>query len=125
MLQLFPTRKQTLPLMPATRASLKQWLQASSADVNDVYLGMYDEEHGAMVTIADPYDDEPGCFTGCWESVPEKQIRKFMNWNGEGRLYHIHKTERYGWVCTSGVPVPPSARRWTPCHRSSTSSPAR
>ena len=82
---------------------------AQSAGVNDVYLGMYDEEHGAMVTIADPYDDEPGCFTGCWESVPEKQIRKFMNWNGEGRLYHIHKTERYGWVCTSGVPVKNSA----------------
>ena len=79
---------------------------AQSADVNDVYLGMYDTEHNVVVIIADPDDtDETGCFTGYWESVPEKQVEKFMNWDGEGRLYHISKTERYGWLCTSGVPV--------------------
>ena len=79
---------------------------AQSADVNDVYLGMYVEEDGALVIIADPdRSEETGCFAGDWEPVEKKEIAKFLNWNGEGELYHISRTSRYGWICTSGVPV--------------------
>ena len=79
---------------------------AQSADVNDVYLGMFDDEHDALVIIVDPDDsDETGCFCGYWESVPQEEVDKFLNWDESGRLYHIYKSDRYGWLCTSGIPV--------------------
>ncbi|MCR5010277.1 MAG: SpoIIE family protein phosphatase [Clostridia bacterium] len=79
---------------------------AQSADVNDVYLGMYSEEDSALVIIADPDStDETGACAGDWEPVEAKEVAKFLNWDGTGELYHISRTSRYGWICTSGVPV--------------------
>jgi hypothetical protein len=30
---------------------------------------------------------------------------KFLNWDGEGRLYDISLTKKYGWMCTAGMPI--------------------
>ncbi len=75
-----------------------------SSDVYDIYLAMYDSQSDAMVYIADPDPDEP-CQPGEWESVGHEGLMKFLNWDGTGMLYDVGKTENYGWMCTSGVPV--------------------
>ena len=77
-----------------------------SSDVNDVYVGIYDAVTGMLITVADPDDnEETACPMGYWEEVEERELSKFLNWNGEGRLYDISKTERYGWICTCGFPI--------------------
>ena len=73
-------------------------------DVDDVYLGMYDEETNALVYIANA-DDEIILYPGDWEAVSEHEIRKFLTWDGEGMLYEISHTEAYGWLCTAGYPI--------------------
>ena len=75
-----------------------------SSDVDDVYLAMYDEKSCAMVYIVDP-DPDDRLFPGEWESVTEKGMRKFLDWDGEGQLYDIDYTEKYGWLCTAGLPL--------------------
>ena len=75
-----------------------------SSDVYDIYLAMYDSESDAMVYIADPDPKDP-YEPGAWESVEHEGIEKFLNWDGKGMLYDIGKPEKYGWMCTSGVPV--------------------
>ncbi|MBO6052196.1 MAG: serine/threonine-protein phosphatase [Clostridia bacterium] len=72
--------------------------------VSDVYLAMYDEGTCAMVYLADP-DEEGRLYPGEWESVSEKGMRKFLGWDGEGELYDIDRTEKYGWMCTAGFPI--------------------
>ena len=76
-----------------------------SSDVYDVYLAMYDRDTSAMVYIADPLNYEDACFPGEWEHVNEKGLVKFLEWDGEGKLYDAGKTELYGWLATSGVPI--------------------
>ncbi|MBR0374266.1 MAG: SpoIIE family protein phosphatase [Mogibacterium sp.] len=77
-----------------------------SSDVNDIYLGYFDPEKNVLVYFCDPDEsEETGFFPGEWERVEQKEIDKFYNWDGEGALYDISKTERYGWMCTSGVPL--------------------
>ena len=73
-------------------------------DVDCVYLAMYDRDTCAMVYIADSDPEEP-LFPGEWEAVSEKGMLKFLNWNGEGMLYDIDRTEKYGWLCTAGYPI--------------------
>ena len=73
-------------------------------NVSDVYLAMYDEATCAMVYIVDPSGDDPLC-PGDWESVTEKGMRKFLDWDGTGMLYDIGHTANYGWLCTAGTPV--------------------
>lgn len=75
-----------------------------SSDVYDIYLAMYDSESDAMIYIADPDPKDP-YEPGAWESVEHEGIEKFLNWDGKGMLYDIGKPEKYGWMCTSGVPV--------------------
>ncbi len=77
-----------------------------SSGVFDVYLGMYDSETRALVYIADP-ETEPEyiCMPGDWEKVEQKEIDRFLHWNGEGMLYDISNTDKYGWMCTAGSPV--------------------
>ena len=75
-----------------------------SEDVSDVYIAMYDEETCALVYIVDP-DEEDRLYPGEWESVDPKGMRKFLSWDGEGMLYDIDRTEKYGWMCTAGMPV--------------------
>ncbi len=73
-------------------------------DVSDVYLAMYDEEAGALVYIVDPDEDEY-FEPGEWERVEKREAAKFLHWDGEGMLYDIRKTEKYGWMCTAGTPI--------------------
>ncbi len=73
-------------------------------DLDDVYLGMYDEETNALVYIANA-DDEIIMYPGDWETVSEHEVRKFLSWDGEGMLYEISHTEDYGWLCTAGYPI--------------------
>ena len=75
-----------------------------SSDVYDIYLAMYDIDTDAMVYIADPDSNNP-YEPGAWESVRHEGIKKFLEWDGTGMLYDIGKPEKYGWMCTSGVPV--------------------
>ncbi len=78
----------------------------TSSDVNDIYLAMYDKETSALVYIADPdQSEETGCPVGSWEDVSPQELDKFLNWDGKETLYHIENTDRYGWLCTSGVPI--------------------
>ena len=73
-------------------------------EIDDVYLAMYDRETSALVYIVDPSAAEP-MQAGDWEAVSEKEAIQFLDWDGEGLLYHIGKTEKYGWLCTTGVPI--------------------
>ena len=72
--------------------------------VYDVYIAMYDEETCAMVYVVDP-DPEDRLYPGEWESVTEKGMRKFLDWDGTGRLYDIDHVANYGWLCTAGLPI--------------------
>ena len=76
----------------------------SSEDVSDVYLAMFDGETSALVYIADP-DQKYPMYPGDWEPVTEKETKKFLQWDGEGMLYDISNTEKYGWMCTAGTPI--------------------
>ena len=76
----------------------------TAGDVYDVYLAMYDIDTEAIVYIADP-DPEGPCPPGYWEETDRKGIEKFLNWDGEGKLYDIDRTDHYGWLCTAGVPL--------------------
>ncbi len=73
-------------------------------DLDDVYLGMYDEETSALVYFANA-DDEIIMYPGDWEKVSQKEINKFLNWDGTGSLYEISWTEEYGLLCTAGYPI--------------------
>jgi len=77
---------------------------AQTEDLDDVYLAMYDEATCAIVYIVDP-GEEGRMYPGEWEPVTEKGMRKFLNWDGKGMLYDIDHTEKYGWMCTAGVPI--------------------
>ncbi|MBR1833011.1 MAG: serine/threonine-protein phosphatase [Ruminiclostridium sp.] len=75
-------------------------------NVDDVYVAMYDRKTCAMVYIADPDPDAGNrLMPGDWESVTEAGMNKFLDWNGEGMLYDIDQTEKYGWLCTAGTPI--------------------
>lgn len=74
--------------------------------VDDVYLGMYDADTSALVYFVDPdKNDETRLSLGEWEEVSEVELTKFLNWNGEGKLYDISDTDKYGWLCTAGFPI--------------------
>ena len=73
-------------------------------DVDDVYLGMYDEENGNLVYFANA-DDEIILYPGDWEKVSDHEANKFLHWDGEGMLYEINRTKEYGWLCTAGYPI--------------------
>ena len=81
---------------------LKQTLRSN--DVYDVYLAMYDRDSCAMVYMVDP-EEEERLYPGEWESVSEKGMLKFLDWDGTGQLYDIDRTAKYGWLCTAGVPL--------------------
>ena len=76
-----------------------------SADVRNVYLGMFDRDTSALVCICDPTVGGKPYRAGLWKEVPQQEISKFLEYDGEGMLYHIGYWEEYGWMCTAGVPV--------------------
>ena len=73
-------------------------------EVADIYLAMYDSATNALVYIYDPDTVYP-MHPGDWESVDEKEVRKFLNWDGSGNLYDISYMKKYGWLCTAGIPI--------------------
>ena len=74
--------------------------------VDGVYLGMYDADTSALVYFVDPdKNDETRLSLGEWEEVSEVELTKFLNWDGEGKLYDISDTDKYGWLCTAGFPI--------------------
>ena len=79
----------------------------ASSDVFDVYIAAYDTQTASVVYIADPEEDEAyKCLPGDWESDTFEGMNKFLEWDGKGRLYSIDKTDKYGWLATSGMPTP-------------------
>jgi len=86
--------------------SILSLLRSSLHDnnVDDVYIAMYDEKYNSLVYIADP-DTRFPMEAGDWEPVEAREVSKFLHWNGSGTLYDISLTDKYGWLCTSGVPV--------------------
>ena len=76
----------------------------ASSDVNDIFIAMYDEETQALVYVADPDDKRP-LRTGAWEEETAKEIGEFLNSDGSEEVYDISYTEKYGWLCTTGVPI--------------------
>ena len=84
------------------RTTLGYFLESS--DLYDIYFAMYDRETGALVYIADP-SEEDAALPGYWEEIEPREMNKFLSWNGEGMLYDISKMEKYGWICTAGVPM--------------------
>ena len=75
-------------------------------ELYDVYLAMYDTDTQAIVYMVDPdTDTDDPLMPGDWETVNEKGMHKFLNWNGEGVLYDIGRTENYGLICTVGIPI--------------------
>jgi len=84
------------------RSTLGYFLESS--DLYDIYFAMYDRDTGALVYIADP-SEEDVALPGYWEKIEDNEINKFLGWNGEGMLYDISNMEKYGWICTAGVPL--------------------
>ena len=76
----------------------------ASSDVNDIFIAMYDEETQALVYVADPDDKRP-LRTGAWEEETAKEISQFLNSDGSTSVYNISYTDKYGWLCTTGVPI--------------------
>ena len=78
----------------------------NAVDIDDIYLAMYDRESNALVYIADP-DDDPETYVKPvdWDPVTEKEVNDFLDHSGDSEIYSIQKTENYGWLCTSGVPI--------------------
>lgn len=78
----------------------------ANSEVQYLYMGVYDEKTGNLVYICDPDDNLATRFgTGGWETVSEKELNRFLNWDGEGKLYDLGPTTGRTWVCTSGYPV--------------------
>ncbi len=74
--------------------------------VDYVYLGMYDQENNRLVYIMDPDRDQGDRrMPGDWDEVSASEASGFMNWDGQGKLYNISRTERDGWLCTAGFPI--------------------
>ena len=76
----------------------------ASSDVNDIFIAMYDEETQALVYVADPDDKRP-LRTGAWEAETAKEISQFLYSDGSAEVYNISYTDKYGWLCTTGVPI--------------------
>ena len=77
-----------------------------SSDVYDVYIAMYDRENSRIVYIVDPDEDpETQLSPGDWEPVDRNDILRFLDKPDKSPLYAIDKTEKYGLLCTVGVPL--------------------
>ena len=84
------------------RTTLGYFLKSS--DLYDIYYAMYDRDTSALVYFADPWEEDVA-LPGYWEEIGTGELNKFLGWKGEGMLYDISKMEKYGWICTAGVPL--------------------
>ena len=74
-------------------------------EVDDVYLSYYDEETMRMVYIVDPEDrSELRCPPGTWEPVDQHEMDVFLH-PKDNKTPYIFTNEKFGWLCTSGVPI--------------------
>ena len=81
-------------------------LLLGSGDMEALYLGRFDAESGAFVYFADAAADPAAARgPGDWVPAESRTIRKFLGWDGVGRLYRIERTGTGGWRAVSGVPV--------------------
>ena len=75
-------------------------------DIYAVTLSVFDADNNMVVYIADPDPDISNRMRPAdSEPVPADMVKTFLNWNGEGNRYYIRRWNRYGWLCTAGVPV--------------------
>lgn len=93
---------QSMPEYQTAIEVFKVFLEESG--VSDLYLAMYDPDTSALVYIADP-DEEYVCLPGDTDEIEDREMNRFLNWNGEGQLYDVSNTDKYGWLCTAGVPL--------------------
>ena len=76
------------------------------SDFFDIYIAMFDEQTSAIVYIADPETNpEYVCLPGDWESVKSRELNRFLHADGSEMCYDVSNTEKYGWMCTAGVPL--------------------
>ena len=77
-----------------------------SSDMNDLYFGVYDRSKAALVYICDPdTNPETLCYPGDWDALNQRELNRFLEWDGTGKLYTITYTKRWGWICTGAYPV--------------------
>lgn len=75
-------------------------------DIFDVYVAMYDQDTDTLVYIIDPdTDPQTQFFPGEWESVEKDEVEKFLRSDEKSQNYDIGWTDRYGLLCTVGVPI--------------------
>lgn len=80
--------------------------QSEDYDELDVYMGVFDIKNDRLIYVCDPDEQNREDYhPGMWESIEEREITKFVNWDGEGKLSDISYMPKYGWSCTSGVPI--------------------
>ena len=79
---------------------------SGSNDLAAVYMATYDRDRSAMVYIVDP-DEDPdwALIPGDWDRVSQEGIDKFMNYDGDGLEYFVERTEVYGWLGTTAIPI--------------------
>ena len=93
--------------MPAYQTAISLFdIFLEGSEVYDLYLAMYDEDTSSLVYIADPDDDpEYMCMPGDWESVEMREVKTFLHSDDSEKLYDIGMVDKYGWMCTAGVPI--------------------
>ena len=76
----------------------------NDADIEYIYLGMFDPETDSLVYMVDP-DQSDSSEMGKWEPVDPEEVHAFLDWSGEGYPSYIGWTRQYGWLGTCGAPV--------------------
>ena len=81
-------------------------LLKQDSNVFDLYIAMFDEPTSAIVYIADPETDPQYiCEPGDWEPVKSRELKRFLHADADQMRYDVSNTEKYGWMCTVGVPL--------------------
>ena len=81
-------------------------LPGFGVDVDYIYLGMYDRENHRLVYIVDADRNEATqMMPGDWEEVSAEEANKFLDWKARTAIYHVSRSEKFGWLCTAGYPI--------------------
>ena len=80
-------------------------LDTFSADLDDVYVGMFDKETCTLVYSANAMSSEKAMLPGDWKTVSEHEMNKFLNWDGQERLFEIRREKGQGWFCTAAYHI--------------------
>ena len=79
---------------------------SNAANIDDIYLVVYDSDNSAMVYLVDPEDDPETCVMPMdWDSLSQSEADRFIENVDKGELYYISFSWEYGWLCTSGAPL--------------------